>query len=80
MEDNDSKQQEREPYWKAQNRYRKKATKQVPITLNKKTDADILAYLGTVKSKQGTIKEALREKMEREGHEVLSRHDRRDPE
>lgn len=47
-------------------RYDEQSTVQVKIKLNKKTDADIIEYLNASGNKQGTIKEALREKMELE--------------
>lgn len=49
----------------AASKYNKKATVQVPIRLNKNTDADILAKLETVESKQGYIKELIRRDMSR---------------
>lgn len=36
------------------------------VRLHNENDADIIAYLEQAMNKQGTIKEALREKMERE--------------
>ena len=47
----------------ARRKYDEANTVQVKIKLNKKTDADIIAYLEASGNKQGTIKEALREKM-----------------
>lgn len=49
----------------AASKYNKKATVQVPIRLNKNTDADILAKLETVESKQGYIKALIRRDMSR---------------
>lgn len=49
----------------AASKYNKKATVQVPIRLNKNTDADILAKLETVTSKQGYIKSLIRRDMSR---------------
>ena len=45
---------------KAANAYNKRSTVQVPLRLNTKTDADILAKLETVESKAGYIKELIR--------------------
>lgn len=45
---------------KAQARYDAKATSRVFLKLNKKTDADILARLDEVESKQGYIKSLIR--------------------
>lgn len=44
----------------ARRRYDEANTIQIKIKLNKKTDADIIAYLEASGNKQGTIKEALR--------------------
>ena len=49
----------------ARERYDKANTIKVTIKLNRKTDQDIIAYLEASGNKQGTIKEALREKMAR---------------
>ena len=49
----------------AAHKYNAKNTVQVPIRLNVKTDADILAKLETVASKQGYIKELIRRDMSR---------------
>ncbi len=46
---------------KPQERYDLKNTVQVHLKLNLKTDADILAKLKAVPSKQGYIKELIRE-------------------
>lgn len=45
--------------WKAEN------TTRIAVALNNRTDADIIHYLETVPSKQGAIKQALRELIER---------------
>lgn len=47
----------------AAHKYNQKNTVQVPIRLNKNTDADILAHLESVQSKQGYIKELIRRDM-----------------
>ena len=44
-----------------QAKYDKENTIQVSVKLNKKTDADILAWLNQQKNKQGAIKEILRQ-------------------
>lgn len=44
--------------------YDKANTSRVYIKLNNQTDADILAFLGTVDNKQGLIKQLLRDYME----------------
>lgn len=49
----------------ARERYDKVNTTKVTIKLNLKTDKDIIDYLEASGNKQGTIKEALREKMAR---------------
>lgn len=49
----------------AAHKYNQKNTVQVPIRLNIHTDADILAKLETVASKQGYIKELIRRDMGR---------------
>lgn len=46
--------------WKAAN------TRRVVMDLNHNTDNDLIQYLDCQTSKQGTIKQALREKMARE--------------
>lgn len=48
---------------KASTRYDAKMTKQLCIRLNKKTDADIIEWLLTKKSKQGYIKGLIRKDM-----------------
>lgn len=50
---------------KASNKYDKENTKQISLRLNKKTDADILKHLETVGSKQGYIKELIRQDMKK---------------
>lgn len=50
---------------KASNKYDKENTKQISLRLNKKTDADILDHLETVGSKQGYIKELIRQDMKK---------------
>lgn len=47
----------------AAHKYNKANTVQVPIRLNKNTDADILEHLESVQSKQGYIKELIRRDM-----------------
>lgn len=47
--------------------YNAKHTIRVPLDLNIKTDADIIAFLSTVPSKLGLIKELLRNRMAEEG-------------
>lgn len=47
----------------AAHKYNKANTVQVPIRLNKNTDADILEHLDSVQSKQGYIKELIRRDM-----------------
>lgn len=42
-------------------RYDKKNTKQLHVKLNKNTDADLIEALEAVESKQGLIKQLLRE-------------------
>lgn len=47
--------------YSAQERYDKENTVSVRLKLNKKTDADIIAKLSKVDSKQGYIKRLIRE-------------------
>jgi hypothetical protein len=47
-------------------KYDKNNTTRLSLKLNLNTDKDILDYLEKTGSKQGTIKQALREKMARE--------------
>ena len=49
----------------ASNKYNKENTKQILIRLNKNTDADIIARLDSVDSKQGYIKELIRDNIEK---------------
>ena len=49
----------------AAHKYNKANTVQVPIRLNVKTDADIIAHLETVQSKQGYIKSLIRKDLNR---------------
>lgn len=44
-------------------KYNKANVVQYSLKLNKETDKDIIAYLDSVPSKMGTIKEALRDRM-----------------
>ena len=50
---------------KRQNKYDQANTARVYIKLNLKTDADILAKLDTVESRQGYIKKLIRDDLER---------------
>lgn len=45
----------------AQNEWKSQNTTLINIRLNHNTDADLLEYLNKVPSKQGTIKQALRD-------------------
>lgn len=47
-------------------KYDKNNTTRIALKLNLNTDKDILSYLDRTGNKQGTIKQALREKMARE--------------
>ena len=47
-------------------KWEKENTLVVPIHLMKSTDADVVDWLGRQPSKQGAIKKAIREKMQRE--------------
>ncbi len=49
----------------AQQKYDAQNTTRVYIKLNNKTDADLITYLDSVPNKQGAIKTALREHIER---------------
>ena len=49
-----------------QERYDRVNTVRVQLKLNKKTDADVLEYLDKQPSKQGRIKELIREDIKRE--------------
>lgn len=44
-------------------KYNKENVKKYYLDLNKKTDADIISFLETADNKQGSIKEAIREYM-----------------
>ena len=44
-----------------QEKYQKENITRVVLKLNKKTDADLLEWLDTLDNKQGTIKEILRQ-------------------
>lgn len=50
-----------------QNRYNAQNTKQIPLRLNRNTDADILAKLENVGNVRGYIKRLIREDIERNG-------------
>lgn len=50
-----------------QDKYNRTHTVQIPIRLNLKTDADIIAHLAKMESKQGYIKELIRKDMKRGG-------------
>jgi hypothetical protein len=52
---------------RANERYDKENTIRLSLKLNKTTDADILAKLESVESKQGYIKELIREDIRRDG-------------
>lgn len=52
---------------RATKKYQAENIKPVLIKLNKKTDADIIKKLSTVKSKQGYIKSLIRKDMEQSG-------------
>lgn len=52
----------KESEWKARH------TTLITLRLNHNTDADLLEYLQTVPSKQGLVKQLLREHMARERH------------
>ena len=51
---------------RAQQKYKKKIIKRIALDLHKVNDADIIEKLDTVTSKQGYIKESIREKMHKE--------------
>ena len=46
------------------NKYKKENCLQICVCLSKKHDADIIEYLSKQKSKQGTIKKLIRERIE----------------
>lgn len=54
------KQKKYDQDWKAKN------TTRVTVRLNNNTDADIIEYLSTLDSKQGYIKELIREDMKKQ--------------
>ena len=54
---------EHSPSVKASLKYNEKNTKQVKLSLNLKTDADILDWLGQKKNVQGYIKKLIRDDM-----------------
>lgn len=54
---------------KAQARYDAKATRQIKLKLNKRTDADILAKLDAVENKQGYIKSLIRADIKKQGRQ-----------
>ena len=56
-----------QPTYASKKKYDDAHTVRVALKLNKKTDADILEYLEYTGNKQGAIKAAIREKMERDG-------------
>lgn len=56
-----------QPSYASKKKYDDANTVRVALKLNKKTDADILEYLEWFGNKQGAIKAAIREKMERDG-------------
>lgn len=50
-----------------QMRYQATHTRQIPLKLNLKTDADIIRRLDEVENRQGYIKELIRADMEKRG-------------
>lgn len=50
--------------YRASQKYKAENIKRVVISLNKKTDADIIKYLDTMDNIQGNIKELLRKEIE----------------
>lgn len=56
-----------QPTYQAKKKYDDKNTVHYGFKLNRKTDADIIEYLEFTGNKQGAIKQAIREKMERDG-------------
>ena len=56
-----------QPSYESKKKYDDANTARIALKLNKKTDADIIEYLDWVGNKQGAIKQAIREKMERDG-------------
>ena len=57
---------------RASMKYNRASTVPVPLRLNKATDADILARLKEVPSKQGYIKSLIRADIEREKNMAVS--------
>ena len=51
------------------NDYMRENAVRVALSLSRKSDADIIEYLETVENKTGTIKQAIREQMKKEGAE-----------
>jgi hypothetical protein len=51
--------------YKYTKKYDENNTTRVQLKLNNKTDADILAYLDSVENKQGTIKQLIRNEINR---------------
>lgn len=51
--------------YKYTKKYDENNTTRVQLKLNNKTDADILAYLDSVDNKQGTIKQLIRNEINR---------------
>lgn len=49
-----------------QDKYNRSHTVQIPIRLNLKTDADIIAHLQGIENKQGYIKDLIRKDMKGE--------------
>ena len=49
-----------------QTKFNKENTTLLTIRLNKRTDADILAYMSTVQNKQGLLKDLIHEQMARD--------------
>lgn len=60
---NDTMGKTRESQIRAVAKFKKENVVKCYLELNKNTDADILEYLAKVQSKQGTIKQAIREHM-----------------
>lgn len=54
------------PQTEAKTKWDKENTLMVTMKLNKSRDADIIAWLATVKSRQGSIKQAIRAYMNKE--------------
>lgn len=60
---NDTMAKTRESQIRAVKKFKKENVVRCYVDLNKNTDVDILEYLTKVRSKQGTIKQAIREHM-----------------